>query len=300
MDDLKMLGALLATPDPSRDAFERGRRQLRETIRGPVRRHRARWLGAGLSLTAAAAAAVVVVASVTSAPAPHHPPAAVTQSGQQILLAAATSAEQASEGSGAYWHIKTVITDFPGDQYETWTKRDGESWTRDMKTNGKVVKDPFPDPPGWLPGNFSVGGDHVSFEQLSQLPTGTAALKAWILTNAIKPSQMSGPTSDPAFRRSVLIYSLIGLISELPVSRKVRAAAFRVLASLPGIRSIGRVNGGQGLLISVDQSQQRLVVDPATARVRNSSMVVPSSGGAAGLSAGTATVTAEWTNQPPK
>jgi hypothetical protein len=299
MDDLKMLGALLATPDPSRDAFDRGRRRLGETIHGPVRRHRARWLGTGLSLTAAAAAVVVVVASVTSAPAPHHSPATVTQSGQQILLAAATSAEQASEGSGAYWHIKTVITDFPGDQYETWTKRDGEHWVRQIKTHGKVVKDPFPDPPGWLPGNFSVGGDHVTFEQLSQLPTGTAALKAWILTNAIKPGQMSGPTSDPTFRRSVLIYSLIALVSELPVSPKVRAAAFRVMASLPGIRGIGPVNGGQGLLISVDQSQERLVVDPATSRVRNSSIYVDSSGGIA-APGGNVTVTAEWTNQLPK
>jgi hypothetical protein len=300
MDDLKMLGALLAKPDPSRDAFDRGRRRLQETIRGPVRRHRARWLGAGLSLTAAAAAAMVVVASVTSAPAPHHRPATVTQSGQQILLAAATSAEQASDGSGAYWHVKTVITDFPGGGYETWTKRDGETWRRHAKTNGKVVKDPFPDPPGWLPGNFSVGGDHVSFEQLSQLPTGTAALKAWILTNSIKPSQMSGPTSDPTFRRTVLIYSLTSLVSELPVSPKVRAAAFRVLASLPGIRSIGPVNGGQGLLISVDgQGQQRLVVDPATSRVRNSSFYVDSDG-SGGQAAGSVTVTAEWTNQPPK
>src|ERR1039457_98960 len=180
MDDLKMLGALLAKPDPSRDAFDRGRRRLQETIRGPVRRHRARWLGAGLSLTAAAAAVVVVVASVTSAPAPHHRPATVTQSGQQILLAAATSAEQASDGSGAYWHVKTVITDFPGGGYETWTTRDGETWRRHAKTNGKVVKDPFPDPPGWLPGNFSVGGDHVSFDQLSQLPPASPALKASI------------------------------------------------------------------------------------------------------------------------
>jgi hypothetical protein len=298
MDDLKMLDTMLATPDPSRDAFDRGRRRLQETIRGPVRRHRARWLGTGLSLTAAAAAVVIVVASVTSAPAPHHPPATVTQSGQQILLAAATSAEQASEGSGAYWHIKTVITDFPGDQYETWTKRDGESWTRDIETHGKVVKDP-PSPPGWVPGNFSLSGLHMSFEQLSQLPTGTAALKAWLLTNAmLKPSQTSGPTSDPTFRRSVLIFSLTSLVSQLPVSPKVRAAAFRVLASLPGIRSIGPVNGGQGLLISV-QGQQRLVVDPATSRVRNSSFYVDSSGGIAAPE-GNVTVTAEWTNQLPK
>ena len=40
MDDLQMLGALLAKPDMSGDAVERGRHQLTKAMHSPVRQRR--------------------------------------------------------------------------------------------------------------------------------------------------------------------------------------------------------------------------------------------------------------------
>jgi hypothetical protein len=306
MDDLKMLGTLLATPDPSRDAFDRGRHQLQQTIRRPVRRHRAAGLGAGIGLTAAAAAATVVASVITApTPAPSRPHAAARPSSQQILLAAANSAAQAPTGSGTYWYVKTVISDSPSDHWETWTKRDGETWLMGAKTGGKIFKLPSPRPDVHpRPGHFALGGAEVSFEQLNRLPTGTAALKTLIVTNAAEQgSKYGGPTSDPILVREATFDALTALVSDLPTPPKVRAAAFRVMATLPGVQSIGPVKGGQGLLISLMGGQQaRLVVDPATSRVRDTNFFVTSEGAEFWVlpSAASATITAGWTNQLPK
>ena len=75
------------------------------------------------------------------------------------------------------------------------------------------------------------------------------------------------------------------------------------MATLPGVQSIGPVKGGQGLLISLIGGQQaRLVVDPATSRVRDTNFFVTSDGGEFWVfpSTASATIIAEWTNRPPK
>ena len=78
------------------------------------------------------------------------------------------------------------------------------------------------------------------------------------------------------------LVALLGNSASIPAPPAVRAAAFEALAELPGVTSIGAVQGGQGLLISVPPpaaskfpggkvpagaSQERLVIDPATAQV---------------------------------
>jgi len=297
MDDLEMLRTLLAKPDPSRDAVDRGRHQLQETMRGPVRRNRTGWLATGLGLTAAAAAAAVVVTSGTTAPTPttNSPPAAANQSGWQILLAAARTAERTPAGSGAYWHVKTLISDSRSDQWETWTRRDGQTWFRGAKTQGRVVKQRRLSGPG----RFRLVGAELSFGQLQTLPTDPVALKKWIV-NAIEHGEDNQRVPKSLVREAVFD-SLTSLVSQLPAPPKVRAAAFRVMASLPNVRSLGAVKGGQGLLISLSGNQQaRLVVDAATARVHDTNFFVTADGAEVWLrSADSATVIAEWTNRLP-
>jgi len=73
------------------------------------------------------------------------------------------------------------------------------------------------------------------------------------------------------------------------------------MASFPGVTSLGPVRGGQGLLFSLTGNQQaRLVVDPATSRVRDTNFLV--TGGDAEIwirGPVTATVTAGSTNRLP-
>ncbi|MBC6456392.1 CU044_5270 family protein [Actinomadura sp. HBU206391] len=300
MDDLQMLATALDAPEMPREAVDRGRHRLQNRMRGPVPKRRTGWLTAGLSLTAAAAAAAVVVTSGTTAPpaTPNSPPATAQPSARQILLVAATTAERTPEGSGTYWYVKTTSTGGRADkpfQSESWTRRDGQTWFRGEKSQGKVVKLALPTP-------FRLGGPDVSFARLQKLPTKPDELKAWI-ADALKRSDVrtSAGRPDAAVQRQLVLDGLISLVSQLPAPPKVRAAAFRAIASYPIVKSLGVVKGGQGLLIPSHQGQQaRLVVDTATSRVHDTNFYVTADGSQAWLpSDRSATVVAEWTNLLP-
>jgi hypothetical protein len=92
-----------------------------------------------------------------------------------------------------------------------------------------------------------------------------------------------------------LIQSLINLVAGVPAPPQVRAAAFRVMATLPDVTSLGPVPGGQGLRISLGGNRHAgLVVNPSTSHAQETLTV----------SAGTRTtsrvsVTAYWSSRLP-
>jgi len=47
-----------------------------------------------------------------------------------------------------------------------------------------------------------------------------------------------------------VLTTLVRLLTDLPVPPAVRAAAFRALASMPSVTSLGPADGGQALLIT--------------------------------------------------
>jgi hypothetical protein len=266
--------------------------------RSPMRRPA--FLAPALTAVAAAAVAAVVIGTGGSgiSGGGQVPPAATSLSGQQILLAAATTAERVPEGSGTYWYVKVASkggTD-SGNQWENWTQRDGQTWLRGEKTGGKVVEITEPAP-------FRLGGPEVSFEQLQKLPTDPDALKAWI-ADSIKHSDVrtSAGKPDAKMQAQFVFDGLISLVSELPAPPKVRAAAFRAIASYPNVESLGAVEGGQGLLITFeDGTPARLVVDSATSQIRETNFFVTADGSSAGAGrGGSFTIVAEWTNSLPK
>lgn len=296
MDDLETLATVLAAPEMSHDAIDRGRDRLRRRMHGPFRRRRAVWLAAGLGAAAAATAAVVVVAQGPAVPplaVSPGPTSTASLSGRQILLAAADTAERAPAGSGTYWYVKTVTSDGKPTTWETWTRRDGRTWFRGEKTQGKVV-DWTAGPPFWL------GGSSVGFTQLRKLPTRPGALTAWI-EDSVRHSDVrtSAGRPDAAVRKLLVMDGLVSLVSQLPAPPKVRAAAFRAIAASPGVRSLGKVEGGQGLLLpSAGGEQARLVVDPASGQVRDTNYYVTADGGEAWIPGG-ATITTDWTDTLP-
>jgi hypothetical protein len=87
--------------------------------------------------------------------------------------------------------------------------------------------------------------------------------------------------------------TLISLLWQVPAPPAVRAAAFEALAAWPGVKSLGPVKGGVGLLIKLRRvpaaDWPRLVVDPATALVR-------SEGDAKAITV----IHTRWTNRLPK
>lgn len=302
MDDLEALVTLLAKPGPSSELVDRGRRRLRQATREPVRRRPSGRLAGGVALGLAAAVAAVLVVVVPGSKAPGSNPATGTKpvvspapdrrSGRQILLAAATSAETKPVGSGTYWHVKTVSTlagsRRPPSSMETWTRRDGRKWVA-WGRPGTVIE-----MRGGTP-TFMVADAPVSFGQIQSLPTTPAALKSWVAYAA--RHGVDGRVPADALDGAVL-QSLISLLAEVPAPPKVRAAAFRAIALSPGVRRLGAVKGGQGLLFTASGTETRLTVDPATSLVHDVTDT-SGSGGKADKRVTSSIVIAEWTDRLP-
>jgi hypothetical protein len=319
MGDLKLIGALLAKPGPSQDVVERGRRQLENAIHAPARhrwsgwlamigrpaRRRARWLaaGAGISVAAAVAITAVVVPSRTSGGLTH-------LTGRQILLTAARVAQAQPVTSGRYWDVKVVWQIGPGSMgggglggasatgsSESWADRDGHVWV--SGPHGTAIKVAHP-AHGFV---FHVGGITLSYAGLQNLPTTSAALTTWVV-NAVKAENSVPPPSAAASARfNGLVANLVSLLSEYPAPPAVRAATFRALAALPGVRTLGRVDGGLAVLVESppggEQVIEKLVIDPATAQLRTV-VAYGRIGGALKPVATTHYVICQWTNQLPE
>lgn len=237
--------------------------------------------------------AISVVPAESPSPADNGSPAE-TVSGKEILLAAATAAERAPEGSGTYWYIK--ITHKGGGSprfvYETWTRPDGQLWMRGEKTKGQVLalRPPLDNP-------FSLFGAALTLDGLPTEPAAlTAAIREGIRNGEGRTS--AGPLrDDPEMLEEATFDSLIYLVSTLPAPPEVRAAAFRALAAYPDVHNLGAVPGGQGLRLP---DGKRLVVDPATGRVNETSVYVMGGATVSVAEPATATIIAEWTDTLPK
>ncbi|MFF0578033.1 CU044_5270 family protein [Streptosporangium saharense] len=276
MDDLDSIATLLTKPEPSREVLLRSRGRLEARMAGRGRR-RTGWL---VPVVALATAAAAVVAVITVSPA--------DLSGRDVLLMAAVSAERTPRGSGTYWHV-LFSHETPGlPSMESWTRRDGRRWTRGMEVGPPEAVLPDPKP-------LMLKGAEVSFDDLQTLPTDPEALKTWIAKRRGNPNDMSRSEL-----RDEPLFPLISLITELPTPPEVRSAAFRALATTPGVRNAGPVEGGQELVIpDSDGWETRLVVDPETAQVKRTNFLLGGDGSLT-WSKGSITLTAGWTDRLPR
>jgi hypothetical protein len=153
MDEMSMVGRLLAESPPSPDVVAEGRERLfasrgrgaRRTRTTSTRRRAALRGALGLGLTGVAAATALVVASLVPGAGTSpggRDPATSDGSARTVLLAAATRAES-EPTDGTYWHVRsrsrtTLRRTFGrGDNRyalellsvtEVWTKRSGRTW----------------------------------------------------------------------------------------------------------------------------------------------------------------------------
>jgi hypothetical protein len=276
-------------------------RNLHVTAQAPRRSPRRRLVYLTSALTAVVAAAVAVAVGTGGtggAGGGTAPPETAAPSGHEILLAAATTAQRQPDTTGTYWYLKVVSRDSTNEsatQWETWAQPDGQHWYKSGKTGDKAVK--MPDP-----ARYTLGKT-VNFKQLQDLPTEPDALKAWIVeaTNNSDVRTSAGEM-DPQMKEKHVFYGLISLISQLPVTPRVRSAAFQVIAAYPNVTSLGPVDGGLGLLISLSEGPQaRLVVDPATSQIRRTNfLVLPQGGLYIAGEGGSITLDAMWTDSRPE
>ncbi len=197
-------------------------------------------------------------------------PSTVDVSGQRVLLTAATVAGQSPARSGRYWHITMT---FPPQPIELWFSADGRMWLRSAKTGG-VVMDLGINP-------YFLVGHPVTLDQVRALPTMPDALLAWMTDAVAHPEPGAGGKGMSAqMRDEFVLYGLISIVSELPAPPAVRSAAFKAIASYHGVRDLGPVPGGVGLVItSANGATARLVVDPVTASIVRTDFFVSTDGG---------------------
>ncbi|MER7505118.1 CU044_5270 family protein [Nonomuraea pusilla] len=140
-------------------------------------------------------------------------------------------------------------------------------------------------------------GRNVTMKDLRELPSDPDRLKAWLLRSY---GGHSTESDEPMPSDTWLFQVSVGLISDMPVTPEVRAAAFRMLAGLDGVavtEDVTDAEGRSGTAVALKEHvrvkdgsvlEQRLVFDAETGRALATESVVVEPGGLqAGLRPGT-------------
>ncbi|MGH3389967.1 MAG: CU044_5270 family protein, partial [Actinomadura sp.] len=156
-------------------------------------------------------------------------------------------------------------------------------------------------------------GRNVTMKDLRGLPTDPKRLKAWLLESYAGHSTES--TGDKMSSDRWLFTVATGLIMDMPITPKVRAAAFRMLADLTSVKAVGTIKDAQGragaAVAIVEKTpsgavlQYRLIIDDATGRALGQDIVILKAAASGGLPSGstissTTIVTDEWVASPPR
>ncbi|MET8984288.1 CU044_5270 family protein [Nonomuraea wenchangensis] len=157
-------------------------------------------------------------------------------------------------------------------------------------------------------------GRNVTMKDLRGLPDEPEALRAWLL----RSYEGHDTESDgvPMASDVWLFKVSAGLITDMPVTPKVRGAAFRMLAGLDTVEvteDVTDAEGRTGTAVSIEERikggavlRNRLVFDEATGRgLANENVVVKPGGLQAGLEPGSvfnsvAVLEAGWTSAAPR
>ncbi|WP_262281678.1 CU044_5270 family protein [Micromonospora sp. MA102] len=259
-------------PDPALIMAQPRPESTTRTARRPVR---PLVLAGALPAVALAAAGAILLNNASGPRAPLVQPAVsspapvdVPADAGGLLLVAAEQSESAPAAAGRYWVVRAehgegtrrvqderwlaAAPDLPSAAYVR--DADGGSWTsRPMQ--GHTAEN-----------NFLLAGTPRSARELATLPTTPAKLKDKLLAWYADTGATEG-------RDQFLFYSGAALVLDLPVSPQVRAAAYRMLAAMPWVTSLGRVTdqlGRPGVAVTVTRqgdfgkAQTRLIIDPTT------------------------------------
>ncbi|MCA2227767.1 CU044_5270 family protein [Nonomuraea aurantiaca] len=126
----------------------------------------------------------------------------------------------------------------------------------------------------WKGSAGDLAGEDMSWKEVRAIPSEPDKLRSY-LEERIGRLELAGSGMDVEEARAyILLRDCVGIISGLPASPEVRASAYRILASLPGIRAEGEMTdplGRRGQTLSYQEeiepnlfTQVQLVVDPGT------------------------------------
>ncbi|MFI7382885.1 CU044_5270 family protein [Streptomyces sp. NPDC049813] len=143
---------------------------------------------------------------------------------------------------------------------------------------------------------YALGPRNITYRDLRELPAGRDALR-----RELESLYKADSGADAEQGRTAYVLRQAADLVTMPVKPAVRAAAYRVMADLPGVRGLGRVTDplgrtGAGFTFPgtfdnpLGRVEQRLVVDGATGEMLCEQLVLVSPAArarAAGLTAGT-------------
>ncbi|RBQ18870.1 hypothetical protein DP939_16840 [Spongiactinospora rosea] len=126
----------------------------------------------------------------------------------------------------------------------------------------------------WQGSAGDLAGEDMTWEKVRAIPSDPGGLRSY-LEERIARLDLTGSGMDAQeARANILLRDCVGVISDLPASPEVRAAAYRILASLPAIRAEGETAdplGRRGQTLTYQEeiepglfTRVQLVVDPGT------------------------------------
>lgn len=165
----------------------------------------------------------------------------------------------------------------------------------------------------WKDSAGDMAGVSMTWEEVRALPSEPDRLRSH-LEERIGRLDLAGSGMDVEEARAhILLRDCVGIIGGLPASPEVRASAYRILASLPGIQAEGEMTdplGRRGQTLSYQEeiepglfTRVRLVVDPGTglllAEVRTNTVEL-ANGRRAELRLSTSFQAIGWTDDRPE
>ncbi|OKJ39961.1 CU044_5270 family protein [Streptomyces sp. CB01580] len=296
------------TPSPVRGeelATVMSRPWATRTARATARQRRVgRPLVSGLALaTATAVAAVVITHTAPELPGPA--PSATSGSGSQVLLAAASHVEQQPAGSGTYWYVEEhlgSLQKIPGKNYTVDVRTEQRYWTAaaknkqwsqllDLGARPATKADEAAWKADGSPTSWNLMGETVTYAGRGEIQHDAPGGSADVVTMGDLPLRLLAtlPTDEKALRKRlfalvdkdynapeeildrIVVDTAVRLATTFPSTPALRAAAYRLLAAEPGVRSLGDVKdhtGRTGYAVALpsphEPAELRLIFDKST------------------------------------
>jgi hypothetical protein len=166
-------------------------------------------------------------------------------------------AEPASDADKAAWKAAGSPSSWPVEKGPGCPPNPADSYTVDAAKTGRVSRSDDEAgnasgtartnkqlrTPGKEPSQFQVLGEELTADQVRALPSDPAALQQWLI--GVIQRQDLPRTTDVELGES-LFSGVHNLLFRNPITPPVRAAAYKVLAGLPGVTSLGAVKDGAG------------------------------------------------------
>lgn len=160
-------------------------------------------------------------------------------------------AEPASDADKAAWKKAGSPSSWPIDQGPGCPPDPNASYTVDAASTSRVSRSDDGAGKGGNgkltpvkePSQFRVLGEYLTAEQIRALPSDPAALKQWLI-GVIQKQNL--PHKTVVELGESLFAGVQNLLFFNPITPQVRAAAYKVLAGMPGVTSLGAVKDGEG------------------------------------------------------